>query len=419
MDLRARIRRAAAARPAVLLAACPGATGARLRLERELRERGWPVAAGPASANVLAVVGDPDPAGPRWCDGLWAAVPAPRARVHIRAGEHPGPALDGVVTALVRDPLGSRTVSPAPSPLTPPRPGQIDGQAGHGTEEGHGADSGRDGEHTGHGTGTEVAGLPMADRGGDRDGLSLDRLHLPLGPALPDWPAGLVLRLTLQGDLVQQVRVEHMPVLTDSRPPFWDEPWLRAASGHRVTRGQAARRLCAAHLDSLGRLLAVAGWHTEAERARTARDGALAGLPAAEVGAAVQPLVRRVSRSRTLRRLTVGLGGLSAEAAAQARVSGPALVAGGDVWSRLTVWLEEAARSAALSDRTDPLDAAQRLTGPRGALDAASPPSRALLDVLPGLLDGVEFAAARLVVASLDPDPDELVLPAMPREPHG
>ncbi|MEK8142284.1 hypothetical protein NKH18_06700 [Streptomyces sp. M10(2022)] len=77
MDLRAGIRKAALARPAVLMAVCPGATEARLQLERELRERGWPLAAGPAAANVLAVVGDPDPADSQWCEGLWAAIPAP------------------------------------------------------------------------------------------------------------------------------------------------------------------------------------------------------------------------------------------------------------------------------------------------------------------------------------------------------
>ena len=38
----------------------------------------------------------------------------------------------------------------------------------------------------------------MADRGDDRDGLRLDQLHLPLGPVLPDWPAGLVLRVITQ-----------------------------------------------------------------------------------------------------------------------------------------------------------------------------------------------------------------------------
>jgi hypothetical protein len=40
-------------------------------------------------------------------------------------------------------------------------------------------------------------GLPMAERGEDRDRLKLDRLHVPLGPVLPDWPAGLLVRLVV------------------------------------------------------------------------------------------------------------------------------------------------------------------------------------------------------------------------------
>ncbi|GAB2877798.1 hypothetical protein GCM10022245_11220 [Streptomyces mayteni] len=35
-----------------------------------------------------------------------------------------------------------------------------------------------------------VAGIPLAERGDDRDGLRLDVLRLPLGPVLLDWPAG-------------------------------------------------------------------------------------------------------------------------------------------------------------------------------------------------------------------------------------
>ncbi len=51
-------------------------------------------------------------------------------------------------------------------------------------------------------------GVPMADRGADRDGLALDQLHVPIGPLLPDWPAGLVVRTVLQGDVIQEARIE-------------------------------------------------------------------------------------------------------------------------------------------------------------------------------------------------------------------
>jgi hypothetical protein len=264
-----------------------------------------------------------------------------------------------------------------------------------------------------------VAGLPMADRADDRDGLRLDRLHVPLGPALPDWPAGLVLRLALQGDVVQQAAVEQVPVLPSARRPLWNEPWLRASAGEAVARELAARRLCAAHLDSLGRYLAVVGWGGAAARARAARDQALAGESSGEVLAAVRPLIRRVQRSRTLRWLTAGLGVLPSDRAASAGVSGPALVAGGDAYDRVGVWLDEVGRAAAAFDDDGWLDAATELSGPRGRVGGGVPPSRALLDVLPGLLEGAEFACARIIVASLDPDLDELVPALRPEVVHG
>jgi len=44
--------------------------------------------------------------------------------------------------------------------------------------------------------------------------------------------------------------------------------------------------------------------------------------------------------------------------------------------------------------------------GPRGPVGDA--PATGLLEVLPGLVRGLDLAAARLVVASLDPDLDQL-----------
>ncbi len=274
--------------------------------------------------------------------------------------------------------------------------------AGH---AGHQMDGGHHG-HAGHELGGMVDGLPMADRADDRDGLRLDQLHVPLGPGLAAWPAGLVLRLTLQGDVVQQAGVEPL-VPASPHPPFWNEPWLRAATGERVTRGDAARRLGAAHLDSLGRFFAVAGWADMAGRARHVRDRALAGADAAELSALVRPLIRRAERSRTLRWLTAGLGPLPAEHACHLGVTGPALGADGDAYSRMLVWLDAVGRSTAACDDSGLLDGTEAV-GPRGRLDGPVPPSRALLDALPGLLAGAEFACARIIVASLDPDLDEL-----------
>lgn len=119
---------------------------------------------------------------------------------------------------------------------------------------------------------------------------------------------------------------------------------------------------------------------------------------------------RRVGRSRLLTWLTWGLGVLGPDAAAVGGVSGTALRAGGDVAARWRAWLEESAAALAEVDASDPLGADDAREGPRGRLEGGSAPSRALLEVLPELVVGAELAAARLVVASLDPDTDELAL---------
>jgi hypothetical protein len=119
-----------------------------------------------------------------------------------------------------------------------------DGDTGHGAHEMAGGHDATSGGHQGHGTGDTSghdmagmdmghmdmgmpAGLPMADRSQDRDGLTLDQLHVPLGPLLPDWPAGLVIRLTMQGDVIQHAEAETMGLAADTGS-FWTEPWRRA-----------------------------------------------------------------------------------------------------------------------------------------------------------------------------------------------
>ncbi|MFI0009491.1 hypothetical protein ACUN3E_28665 [Streptomyces sp. Ju416(a)] len=411
-----------------------------MAVEEELLRRGWPLVAGPASANLLVVVGDPDPARADWAENLWNGVPEPKSRVVVREAEQATAALDdGRLTLLGPNVSVSSREEPRmngvlPSESTGSRRREShapDGSARadrdgaphhdhaeHETESHHGGHSGdgraeAQGTHGGgHGHDMHavsiVAGLPMADRAADRDGLRLDRLHVPVGPALLDWPAGLVLRLALQGDVVQQAEVDQISVRASSRHPFWNDPWLRVIAGERVERGLAARRLCAAHLDSVGRFLAVSGWDDAAKRARSVRRRVLAGASVEELGVLLRPWARQLRRSRTLGWLTRGLGELSSERAAAAGVTGPALVAGGDAYCRLLVWLDEIERAATACGDTRVLDATE-LNGPRGRLDGPVPPSQALLDVLSGLLGGVEFAGARIIVASLDPDLDELV----------
>lgn len=199
----------------------PGGDAARVAVERMARERGWRLALTPATANVLVVAGLGEP----YVSRVWAAMPAPRARVDVDAS---------TAEAL----LDAVTLSDA------------GGEA-------------------------PVGEVPLADRGPDRDGLMLDQLHVPLGPAFPLWPAGLIVHTTLQGDVVQEASVE---LLAGGGGSFWaGRPEARA-------------------LDSAGRLLALTGWADAATTAHRLRDAALAGDPVPH-----EKWARRVRRSRVLR----------------------------------------------------------------------------------------------------------------------
>ncbi|QOV40493.1 hypothetical protein IM697_20065 [Streptomyces ferrugineus] len=401
MDLRTRLRSRVARRPRVFHVAVPGGTEARLGVEAELRLRGWPVSGTPADADLLIVCGTPRPHDAEWLDRLEAGMPQPAARVVVQGPARAAQALDTGAAALLTRPARAHSHEEA-------RGGGHDG--GHADHMDHDM-------HDMHGMG-EVAGLPMAERADDRDQLRLDRLHLPLGPGLADWPAGLVLHLALQGDVVQTVEIGQLPV-PEAGSPYWNEPWLRAAQGEEIGRGVAARRRCAAHLDSVGRFLAVVGWEDAAARCRRLRDEMLSGASRESIGGRLRATMRRVERSRTLRWGTAGLGGLSARRARSAGVTGPASEAGGDAYDRLRVWLREVERGLDELDDAELLGSGHVLVGPRGRLDGERPPSRALLDVLPELLTGAEFACARIILASLDPDLDELAFAPTAGAAHG
>ncbi|WP_326701390.1 hypothetical protein OG909_31205 [Streptomyces sp. NBC_01754] len=378
MDLTDLLVRAAAARPRVLLVTTPGGTQARLAAEKELRYRDWPTASTPAGADLLLVVG-PDCAelGPA-LERLWEDMPRPRVRLRAETAQDVPPVLD---TGRAR-------------------PATSSGRR-RGTD---------DSRHAGHGGGgAEMPGGPStAERGEDRDGLALDRLHMSLGPCLADWPAGLRIHVLLQGDVIQRARLGE-PHAGGRAEPFWARPWVRAAAGEPVPVSEAARRRAAAHLDSLGRLLSVAGWPAEAVAARRLRDDLLERAPAKAVLPRAVRLARRVGRSRTFFRLTCGIGTVSAADARAAGMSGPAARAGGDVPARYRQWLTEVVDDVRRLDDTTLLRPTAR-ESPRGRWDAERPPSAALAGLLPRLLEGAELGAARLVVASLDPDPDELAV---------
>lgn len=383
MGLTGLLLRAGASRPHVLVAAVPGGTAARLAAEAELRRRGWPAAATPADADVLLIAGTPAPDIADAVAACWAAMPAPRARASTARPVEVAGALDAAHADLAAADHQRRLA--AGNPQRADAPG---GDQGHGMTGPHGHDMG----------GMEMpAGLPMAERAGDRDGLRLDQLHVPLGPILPDWPAGLVVRVALQGDVIQHAEVSAVGVAA-AGGSYWTEPWRRAAAGELVTTGVAARRRAAARLDSLGRFLAVAGWDDAAACARAVRDGILSGVPSAALGPAMRRFARRVARSRLLAWSTRGIG------------FAPRPGEAGDVTARYRAWCRDLVDLIPLLDDGSPLDTAA-LEAPRGGPGTGAAASGSPLAVLPGLLEGTELAAARLIVASLDPDLDELATP--------
>jgi hypothetical protein len=231
----------------------------------------------------------------------------------------------------------------------------------------------------------EVAGLPMADTAPDRDGLQLDALAVALGPVLPGWPTGLLLRGKLQGDVLTDVSLSWVdaahpvaahPVAAhpvdghpvDGHPVDGHPVDGHPVDGHHSDGGTA--RLEA--LDHLARFLDVAGWPVAARDARRARNG-LRDADPDRVDAGRRRAVRlahRVRRSRTLAWSVRGIGAVEATGVQPFR---------GDVLDRIRWWCEVAAGAE------PPVDALPELP----------------LERVAELLEGAELAAARLVVASL------------------
>lgn len=205
--------------------------------------------------------------------------------------------------------------------------------------------------------GGDVAGLPMAMTAPDRDGLELDSLGVSLGPVLPGWPTGLVVRAELQGDILTGVTA----TWADVPEHQGDEGW---PGGDRRQRA----------LDQLGRFLIVAGWPVAARDARRARDGLGSRDPAvaADSHREATRLVRTVRRSRTVAWSVRGIGPVR---------QGPEGL-NGDALDRVRRWC----------DLVD------------GQADHGAFPELPVAALAP-LLEGTELATARLAVASVALEP--------------
>ena len=470
MDVITYLRRLAYNRPRVFVAEAPGGTVARLRVEGLARANGWPLAESLPDTDVLVLCGCFGRSSARFVARLQAMLDPPASTLFVDDGDDAGGqfAVDVRVTqAGVESGLEAarqrlwQHPEPARTPLEEEREHADQGSSHRDHEER--ASGGDREDHSGHdhgagdhergrreagdhesddrgGHGDEAhdhdmrpGGLPMASRAEDRDGLSLDVLHVPLGPVLSAWPAGLTLQLTLQGDVVQDVQLDTGGFMTSGRMhSFWNLPWRRALAGEEVTVVEAERHRAAAHLDSLTRLLAVAGDEGGALASARLRDGALADQPADGLLQRVATLERRLARGRLLDRVTRGVGRIEPERAVEIGLSGPALRASrgggergglnggrsrpaiaigeGDARSRWHQWFAETehALQRAAAGGLATMSIEGQVEGPRGVLGQGRAPSRALLGAIGERLVGQELAVARLIVASFDPDVAEL-----------
>lgn len=379
MDLTRGLLRLATPR-ALVVAAC-GSTAIRLAVEREMRQRGWADALTPANADILVVCGSSEDAFEETVDRLWDQIPSPRTLVRMMTPDAVARQLDQAQTRL-RDVDEVRTDAvrrgdPAVRSSTRSHDmadmdASMDMDMNMDTNMDMGMDMSMD----------MPGGIPMADRGADRDGLTLDQLHVALGPALADWPSGLIVRLVLQGDIVQTAEPE---ALGD---PVRSSFWLDAEAG----TDERLKVRAAAAADSLQRFLSVAGWENAAGTGRWLRDELLASAPGAAVNPRFARWLRRVRRSRVLHWSMSGVGQAVAEAPAGLR---------GDVWARCVRWTEQIAAVI------DAPGGDGHATGAAWGRERAEH-AHAALSMLPAVLAGQELAAARLIVASFDPDLEAL-----------
>lgn len=364
MGLSSWLARQAVAGAHALVVEVPGSWTTRVAVEQMMVQRGWQVATSPADADVLIVCGQ---AGGRLAAAVertWDQLPGPRARVTAADPDAAGAALDEAEATLLDD---HRQREDARQRRTAP-----DGLSGGAVNEGGSsmAHGGMDHGGTDHG-GMDMSGpggIALASGGPDRDGLAMDVVNMPLGPVLPYWPPGLVLQCALQGDVVTRAEVDVLdPIVA---PPVDD------SGSHRAAR-------C---LDAAADLLTLAGADALAAAARRTRDSILAGARI-DAAAAVDRIHHRVARSRTLRWSLRDLGMVDDAVVAEHALPDDTR---GDVFDRLL-------RMVASAGRTLHEGAHHPTIADRSNVIAA----------LPAAVNGLDVAAARLVVASLAPLPVE------------
>lgn len=359
MGVRQTLTELAVRRVHVLTVEVPGQWVTRSHLQRHILGRGWRDALSAADADVLAVCGVPDVELSAVIDRIWDQLPGPRVRIDVPGPSHVEAQLDRATPELL-DAEHQR----ADARCRPQRP-DITADDNHGDMDHDGMDHG-DMDHGDMDMAPE--GIALAQGTEDRDGLEMDALHLRLGPVLPYWPAGLVLRCSINGDVITGARA-----------------WVVGAARHAGDRSESsplggalgAAREC----DHIHDVLALAGWPRGAAIARRCRDLLLADENENAVRL-LGKLQRAVRRSVLLRWSLRDVGPLNHQELDRRGL--PAALEG-DAYARLLT------RSDIVGDLvSDPL-----------MVNPFQVDTRTVLEALPHLIGGLDIATARLTVAGL------------------
>lgn len=278
-------------------------------------------------------------------------------------------------------------------------------------------------------TGGVPYGRPMTERAPDRDAIELDQLPVRVGPYFPPFPAGLVLDVALQGDVIQEVAVSASP--REVVAPIFARA-LTAPAPIAMVEVARARE----HLRWLAHALRVHGLAALGQRALALSvrldSGLIAGDARTLSRVALQELrtlARQIERSGVLTWSVRGVGVVSANAAAGngagpvARASGvaedarsdepvyrtlgfaPVVHAPGDASARWRQRIAEGVQSLELAARAGDAQAWGHgvVEGARGRITHhASEAEPDLYALLPTLLPGLEWGDAVTTVVSLD-----------------
>ena len=375
---------------------------AQLRLDPRIR-----VVESPRHAMVLLVVGAIDEALSEPLQRLADALPTPRAALWWRGSlPPPVPAIavaadDDVVAACVqqgRDLVaGAQSSAATLLPDVQRHPWRGVGPYGQGG--------------TGM-TGGTPYGRPLAGRADDlRDRLTLDVVAVTVGPFFAALPAGLVLRVTFQGDIVHELEVVRPPVAGDV-----DDLFATATTQPVSLRGLETER-AAVHLRQVAEGLRLLGLPALSQRAlRMSVKPEAQGLRGFTrvLTRLVAPVLRGVAVLPLHRIDGQGLGWVAraSGSAEDARSEDPVYhslgfepitQSAGDVWARWRQRLAEAEQSIALAQRAGDAVIGGRgrpVEGPRGVegTDSVAP----LLALLPEWLRGCEWGDAVVAMSSLD-----------------